>query len=86
MDARSNIGHFTQRQLFLTPLPTHVSYNDQPSMDTDTDGELDTLRLLVRRVLQVSHRIQDTQPSTYCSLGVIFMGLGIAKVHQEPIP
>ena len=30
--------------------------------------------------------VKDTQPSTYCSLGVIFMGLGIAKVDQESIP
>ena len=30
-------------------------------------------------------RSKDTQPSPYCSLGVIFMGVGIAKVDEETI-
>jgi hypothetical protein len=36
----SNIGSFSQCQLLLTLCSTHFSDNDQPSMDTDTDGEL----------------------------------------------
>src|SRR5215470_14376075 len=49
-----------------------------------TDGELDPLGLL-QTCIQVSHRIQDTQPCAYCSLSIIFMCLRIAKVHQETI-
>src|SRR5215510_13122397 len=54
-------------------------------MDTYTDSELDTL-LLLQTGMEVSHRIHDTQTSPYCSLRIVFMRLGIAEVHQEPIP
>ena len=30
--------------------------------------------------------MEDTQPRAYGSLGVIFMGLGIAKIDEETIP
>ena len=36
--------------------------------------------------IQVFQGIEYTQPSPYCSLGVIFMGVGLAEVHEEPIP
>src|SRR5215475_13529752 len=36
--------------------------------------------------MQLSHGSKNAQPRPYCSLGVIFMGLGIAEVHQESIP
>src|SRR5712691_2517182 len=49
-----------------------------------TDGELDTFGLL-QPLIQVSHRSEDTQTSPYCSLGIIFMSVGIAEIHQEPI-
>jgi len=54
-------------------------------MYTDTDGELDTFGFL-QTYIQVFHRSENTQPRAYCSVSVIFMGLGIAKVHEESIP
>ena len=54
-------------------------------MDTDTDGELDTFGLL-QPCIQVSHSSEHTQAGPYCSLGIIFMGLGIAKIDEESIP
>src|SRR5262249_40812285 len=54
-------------------------------MDAHTDSELDTFSLL-QPLIQVSHSSKHTQPSTYRSLSVIFMGLGIAKIDQKPIP
>src|SRR5262250_145882 len=53
-------------------------------MDADTDSELDTFRLL-QTGIEVYHHSEDAKTSAYCSLGVIFMGLGIAIVHQEPV-
>ena len=41
---------------------------------------------LPQTCIQVSHGIENTQARTYRSLGIIFMGLGIAKVHEESIP
>ena len=80
-----NVGRFSQCELFLTPCSTHFPDHDQPCMDAHTDSELDTFGLL-QTGIEVSHRSEDTQTSTYCTLGVVFMGLGIAKVHQETIP
>src|SRR5262245_55105146 len=54
-------------------------------MDTHTDSELDTFRLL-QTGIQVFYRSEDTQTRSYGSLRVIFMGVGIAKVDEESIP
>jgi hypothetical protein len=35
--------------------------------------------------IEVSHRSEDTQTCTYGSMGIIFMRVGIPKVHQEPV-
>ena len=35
--------------------------------------------------MEVSHGSKNTQPSSYRSLGIIFMCLGIAKIDQETI-
>src|SRR5262249_6302686 len=55
------------------------------SVDPEPESQGDALFLL-QPLMQVSHGIEDTEPSPYCSVRVIFMGLGIAKVHQESIP
>src|SRR5215831_10246062 len=53
-------------------------------MNTNADSELDTF-LSLQTSIQVVHGMEDTQACAHCSLGVIFMCLGIPKVHQEPI-
>src|SRR5262249_3580396 len=53
----SNVWRFSQCQLLLTPCSAHLPHNDQPRMDTDTDGELDTLRLL-QTAIEVSQGSQ----------------------------
>src|SRR5215510_4413949 len=53
-------------------------------MDAQTDSELDTFGLL-ESLIQVSHRIQDTQARAYSSLCVIFMGLGIAEIDEQTV-
>jgi hypothetical protein len=84
-DARTNIWNLTQSKLLLTPCSSHFSDNHQSSMDAYTDGKLDTFGL-VQTLIQVSQGSKNSQTSPYCSLRVIFMRLGIAKVHQESIP
>ena len=54
-------------------------------MNSYTDGKLNTFRLL-KMGIEVSQGSKNSQTSPYCSVGVIFMGVGIAKVHQESIP
>src|SRR6266446_6635940 len=53
-NARSNVGYFSQCQLFLTTYSTHRTDNNQTRMNAYTDGELDTLRLL-QTFVQVAH-------------------------------
>ena len=85
METGSEIGHFTQCQLLLTPCSTHLPHNDQPSMDAHAERKLDAFGLW-QPLIEGSQSMEDTQPSTDGSLCVIFMGLGIAKVHEKPIP
>jgi hypothetical protein len=40
---------------------------------------------MLQPLIQVSHGSKNSQTSPYCSLGIIFMSLGIAKVHEEPV-
>ena len=54
-------------------------------MDAHTDGELYPFFSLQTRI-EISHGIEDTQTSAYCSLGIIFVCLGIPKVDEESIP
>src|SRR5437016_1137840 len=62
----------------------HGPDNNQPSMDAHAESELNAF-LVLQTGIQVSHGIEHTEPSTYGSLGVIFMRLGIAKVDQQAI-
>src|SRR5215471_18286848 len=79
-----NVGHFTQCQLLLASCSTHFTNNDQPSMNPYTDGELDTFDLL-QTDIEVSHGSKNSQTSSYCSLGVIFVSHRKAEVDQETI-
>src|SRR5215813_7286697 len=54
-------------------------------MDANADSDLDTF-FLFQTGIQVSHHSEDAKTSAYCSLRIILMCLGIAKVHQESIP
>src|SRR5262245_14542915 len=84
LNAGSFIRDFTQCQQLLTPCSTHLPYNDQPSMDTHTDGKLDTFPLL-QTSIEVSHGSKNAQTSPYGSLGIIFVCHGITKIDQETI-
>jgi hypothetical protein len=78
---RSNVWYFTQCQLFLTPLPSHSPNHDQTRMYPKPYRQ-GHLFLSLQTGIQVSHRSEDTQARPYCSLGIIFMGLGIAKIDE----
>jgi len=84
LDAGSFIRDFTECQVLIPPLPTHLPHNDQPRMDAYPDTELDTL-LSLQTGIEVSHGSEETQTRSYCSLGIVFVSLGIPKVHQETV-
>jgi hypothetical protein len=66
--------------MFLPSCSTHLPHHDQPRMKPYTDRELDTF-LLLKTGIVVSHRNKNSQTSPYCSLGIIFMGLGVTEIH-----
>src|SRR5262245_21276090 len=53
-------------------------------MDAQTESKLDAF-VLLQTSIEVPHGSKNSQPSPYCSLGVILMGLGIAKIDEETI-
>jgi hypothetical protein len=53
-------------------------------MDADTDSKLDTV-VLLQTSTKVSHGIENTEPSTDGSVGIVFMCLGITEIHQQPV-
>ena len=71
--------------MFLTPLSSHVTDNHQPSMDAYMESELETF-VLLQPLIQVSHGIENTEPSTDSSLSIVFMRLGIAEINEQTIP
>src|SRR5437868_11002034 len=80
-----NVGGLAQCQLLLTPCSAHCPHNHEPRMDAQSESKLDTC-LLLQTGIEVSHGFENTDPSTDCALGVIFMGVGIPKIDQETIP
>jgi hypothetical protein len=48
------------------------------------DTELNIFGLL-QTAIEVFHCSENTQPRAYCSLRIVFMGVGIAEIHQETI-
>src|SRR5262249_23839308 len=85
LNSRRDIGCFSEGKLLLSPSTAHVTDHNQPSMDAQTESELNTFGWL-QPLMRVSHRIKDSQPRAYCSVRIIFMGLRIPKVHEESIP
>src|SRR4051812_7454849 len=85
MMAKSHIRHFSECQVFIPPFSTYSPNHDQTRMYPYTQSELDAF-VLLQTGRQVFHHSEDTQARSYRSLGIIFMGLGIAEVHQESIP
>jgi hypothetical protein len=53
-------------------------------MDPNTHRQSDAL-VVLDVVMQCRHRLEDLQASPYCSVGIVLMGLGVAKVDQESI-
>src|SRR5215475_3704405 len=67
----------------LPPPPIAPTTTKPVSMPTRT-ASLDTFTLL-QTSTKLSHGIEDTQTRSYCSLRIVFMRLGIPKVHEQSI-
>ena len=74
------VGRLAQGQLLMAAPTPHGAYHYRPRMDADPHGEPEAFALLQAGV-QRPHGVKDAQTGTDSPLGVIFMGLRIAKVH-----
>src|SRR5215470_17686555 len=81
LNSRRDVGCFSQGKLLLSPRTTHFTDYDETRVYPYPDGEMDTFRLL-QMGIEVSHGSKNSQPCAYCSLGVIFMGMGIAEIDE----
>src|SRR5262245_35783547 len=75
----SDVGGFTQRQLFLSAASTHLAYHDQPSMDPQAYSQADAL-ILLQAGIQCPHGVEDAQSCPHGPLGIVFVSLRIAKI------
>src|SRR6516225_11958888 len=55
-----------------------IAHNHEPGRDANTG-------LQRSRRLECDHRYDQLQPGTHCPLGVILMGLGVAKVDKHAV-
>src|SRR5215813_7459921 len=85
LNSRRDVGCFSQGKLLLSPRTAHFTDYDETRVYPYPDGEMDTFGLL-QTLIQVSQGSKNSQPSPYCSLRIVFMSLGVAKIHQESIP
>ena len=69
----------------MTPLVAHGPHHDQPGMNPQPDSQGAACAVWEPR-MQVVQRSEDTKASAYSALGIVLMGLGVAKVHQQSIP
>jgi hypothetical protein len=79
LEAGGQTGCFTQSQLFLAAATAHLTHHHQPGMHPQAHRQVyPALRRQTR--IELAHSLDHTQPSTDGPLGVVFMGLRIAKV------
>src|SRR5262249_3504724 len=83
-NARTSVGNLAKCQIFISPCSTHLPNHDHSSVYTNTYCQSDAF-VLFQTDIQGSYRLDDSQPSSYSSLCVIFMRVGIPKVHQQSI-
>ena len=84
MDTGGNVWDLPQRQLLLPSFATHFANDNQSGMDAQTYRQSDIFGLFQTDV-QLPDHLDNSQTSTDCSLCIIFVSLGIAKVRQETI-
>ena len=79
-----NVGRVAQSQLLLPPATAHGAHYYRPGMHANPHRQPHAAFLLQADV-QRSHSLHDAQPSPSSPLRVVFVRLGIAKVHQQAV-
>src|SRR5215467_5730877 len=76
-----NVWRLTQRQLFTPRATAYLSDDNLPCMDAYTDGDLDPVFLCQTGIKRCDSG-DNVQPSVDSTLGIILMGVRIAKIDQ----
>ena len=82
---RSLVGGFANDgQFFQCIASSHLSRHHQPGVNPDTHDQLQVFFRLETGIKGV-HILKYRQTGPHCSLGVVFVGLGVAEVDQQAI-
>ena len=84
MQAGGQVGGLTERQLFQPGTSPHLTHDDQAGMDAQAHRQAHP-PFLHQASIQRAHGLHDGQARPHRPLGIVFMGLRIAKVDQQPI-
>ena len=79
-----NIRRLPQGELLLPPATADLADDHQPGVDAEPHGQAHPVRLLQARI-QRPHGLDHAEPAADGPLDLVFMGLGIAEVHEQAI-
>ena len=80
LNARGHVRGFTQSELFLAAPPAHLAHDYHAGVYADANCQLHPWVLCQARI-ERSQSLHNTKASAYGAGGVVFMRLGVAKVH-----
>ena len=84
LEPSREVGRLAQGQLLMAATTPHGAHDHRPRMDADPHGEPHVLSAFQASV-QRPHGVEDAQASPDGPLSIVFMGLWVAKVHQQAI-
>ena len=79
-----DVGRLAQGQVLLPPAATHGAYHHRTGMHAHAHGQPHA-PVLLQPSVQWPQRFEYAQACPASPLSVVFVRLGIAKVHQQPI-
>jgi hypothetical protein len=85
LESCRNVRRLPQGKLLLPSTTADLADHHQPGVDTEPHRQAHPVRLLQARI-QRPHGLDDPEPAAHGPLGLVFMSLGIAEVHEQTIP
>jgi hypothetical protein len=84
LEACRNVRRLLYGELFLPPTTADLADHHQPGVDAEPHSQTDPVRLLQAHI-QRPHGLDHPEPAADGPLDSVFMGVGIAEVHQQAI-
>src|SRR6516162_5585260 len=84
LEAGGKIRRVAQGELFLPSASAHLPHHDYAGVDAHADRQADIMPLS-QAAIERAHRLHNTQSGADSALRIIFMRLGIAKIHEQAV-